>query len=120
MATVRSLEVYLDLLSQPCRAVHILLTCNRIPHKVQTVALRKGENRTAEFTKLNPMKKVPVMVDNSFTLTERWTRWFWMALWLSWTTLWTNWNPCFCAGSHSCVVMTSLWRTCWQSVSSCR
>ncbi|XP_029684847.1 glutathione S-transferase theta-2 isoform X1 [Takifugu rubripes] len=70
MATVRSLEVYLDLLSQPCRAVHILLTCNRIPHKVQTVALRKGENRTAEFTKLNPMKKVPVMVDNSFTLTE--------------------------------------------------
>lgn len=30
-----------------------------------------GENRTAEFTKLNPMKKVPVMVDNSFTLTER-------------------------------------------------
>lgn len=32
-----------------------------------------GENRTAEFTKLNPMKKVPVMVDNSFTLTERYT-----------------------------------------------
>lgn len=32
-----------------------------------------GENRTPEFTKLNPMQKVPVMVDNGFVLTERCT-----------------------------------------------
>ncbi|XP_041718246.2 glutathione S-transferase theta-1 [Coregonus clupeaformis] len=64
------LEVYLDLLSQPCRAIHIFLNCNKIPHKVKTVALRKGENRTPEYTKLNPMQKVPVMVDNDFVLTE--------------------------------------------------
>ncbi|XP_037536742.1 glutathione S-transferase theta-2 [Nematolebias whitei] len=70
MATGRLVDVYLDLLSQPCRAVHILLTCTNIPHRVHTVALRKGENRTPEFTKLNPMQKVPVMVDNSFVLTE--------------------------------------------------
>uniref|UniRef100_A0A3Q4I644 glutathione transferase n=1 Tax=Neolamprologus brichardi TaxID=32507 RepID=A0A3Q4I644_NEOBR len=38
----RLVEVYLDLLSQPCRAVHILLTCTKIPHRVRTVALRKG------------------------------------------------------------------------------
>ncbi|XP_078107829.1 glutathione S-transferase theta-2 [Sander vitreus] len=69
MAT-RLLEVYLDLLSQPCRAIHILLGCTNIPHTVRTVALRKGENRTPEFTKLNPMQKVPVMVDNGFVLTE--------------------------------------------------
>ncbi|XP_035771811.1 glutathione S-transferase theta-2 [Neolamprologus brichardi] len=43
MATGRLVEVYLDLLSQPCRAVHILLTCTKIPHRVRTVALRKGE-----------------------------------------------------------------------------
>uniref|UniRef100_A0A8C4FC05 glutathione transferase n=1 Tax=Dicentrarchus labrax TaxID=13489 RepID=A0A8C4FC05_DICLA len=60
------LPVYLDLLSQPCRAVHILLSCTGIPHTVRTVALRKGN----EFTKLNPMQKVPVMVDNGFVLTE--------------------------------------------------
>ncbi|TDH13414.1 hypothetical protein EPR50_G00057180 [Perca flavescens] len=66
----RLLEVYLDLLSQPCRAIHILLGCTNIPHTVRTVALRKGENRTPEFTKLNPMQKVPVMVDNGFVLTE--------------------------------------------------
>ncbi|KAL7390872.1 hypothetical protein ABVT39_000665 [Epinephelus coioides] len=70
MATRRMLEVYLDLLSQPCRAVHILLNTTNIPHTVRTVALRRGENRTPEFTKLNPMQKVPVMVDNGFVLTE--------------------------------------------------
>ncbi|XP_044051748.1 glutathione S-transferase theta-2 [Siniperca chuatsi] len=70
MATRRPVEVYLDLLSQPCRAVHILLGCTKIPHTVRTVALRKGENRTPDFTKLNPMQKVPVMVDNGFVLTE--------------------------------------------------
>lgn len=44
MATEPPLAVYLDLLSQPCRAVHILLSCTRIPHRVRTVALRKGQH----------------------------------------------------------------------------
>lgn len=70
MAAKRAVEVYLDLLSQPCRAVQILLSCNKVPHTVRKVALRKGDNRTPEFTKLNPMQKVPVMVDNDFVLTE--------------------------------------------------
>ncbi|KAJ8415295.1 hypothetical protein AAFF_G00422750 [Aldrovandia affinis] len=70
MAGRKALEVYLDLLSQPCRAVHIFLNHNKIPHTVKTVALRKGENKTPEFTSLNPMQKVPVMVDNGFVLTE--------------------------------------------------
>lgn len=43
MAPRRLVEVYLDLLSQPCRAVHILLNCTKTPHTVRTVALRKGE-----------------------------------------------------------------------------
>ncbi|XP_029961493.1 glutathione S-transferase theta-2 [Salarias fasciatus] len=64
------LQVYLDLMSQPCRALHILLTCTGIPHQVRTVALRKGEHRTAEFTELNPMNRVPVVVEDGFTLTE--------------------------------------------------
>ncbi|XP_062272910.1 glutathione S-transferase theta-1-like [Scomber scombrus] len=70
MATGRLVEVYLDLLSQPCRAVHILLNATRIPHRVRTVALRRGEHRSPEFMKLNPMMKVPVMVDDGFILTE--------------------------------------------------
>ncbi|XP_030647236.1 glutathione S-transferase theta-2 [Chanos chanos] len=70
MAGKRALKVYLDLLSQPCRAVYIFLKCNKIPHTVELVALRKGEHRTPQFTKLNPMQKVPVMDDNDFVLTE--------------------------------------------------
>ncbi|CAL8343670.1 unnamed protein product [Lota lota] len=70
MAGGKSLEVYVDLLSQPCRAVHILLSLNKVPFSVRNVALRKGENKTPEFTSLNPMQKVPVMVDNGFVLTE--------------------------------------------------
>ncbi|XP_075881600.1 glutathione S-transferase theta-2 [Nelusetta ayraudi] len=70
MASGRLLEVYLDLLSQPCRAVYLLLHACKIPHTVRTVALRKGDHRTPEFTKLNPMQKVPVIVDNGFVLTE--------------------------------------------------
>ncbi|KAL2092275.1 hypothetical protein ACEWY4_012073 [Coilia grayii] len=70
MAGRKAVEVYLDLLSQPCRAVQIFLRCTEIPHKVNLVALRKGENQSSDFTKLNPMQKVPVMVDNGFVLTE--------------------------------------------------
>ncbi|KAG5840398.1 glutathione S-transferase theta-2 [Anguilla anguilla] len=70
MADRTALEVYLDLLSQPCRAVHIFLNHNKIPHTVKLVALRKGEHKTPEFTRLNPMQKVPVMVDKGFVLTE--------------------------------------------------
>uniref|UniRef100_A0A8C6U4E1 glutathione transferase n=1 Tax=Neogobius melanostomus TaxID=47308 RepID=A0A8C6U4E1_9GOBI len=64
------LELYADLLSQPCRAVHILLNCTGTAHKLRTVALRKGEQRSPDFTKLNPLQKVPVLVDDGFVLTE--------------------------------------------------
>lgn len=70
MATQRPVEVYLDLLSQPCRAVHILLGCTDIPHTVRTVALRRGQNRTPDFTRINPMQRVPVLVGEGLVLTE--------------------------------------------------
>lgn len=64
------LQVYVDRLSQPSRAVLIFLQVNRIPHTEIAVALRRGEQKNPEFTKLNPMQKVPVIVDNGFVLTE--------------------------------------------------
>ena len=38
---------------------------------LHTHCLSAGEQKTPEFTSLNPMQKVPVLVDNGFVLTER-------------------------------------------------
>ncbi|XP_077097831.1 glutathione S-transferase theta-1-like [Siphateles boraxobius] len=70
MAGRQAVKVYLDLMSQPCRAVLIFLKNNKIPHTVEHIAIRKGQQKTPEFTKLNPMQKVPVLEDNGFVLTE--------------------------------------------------
>ncbi|XP_061749706.1 glutathione S-transferase theta-2 isoform X2 [Nerophis ophidion] len=70
MATSRVVNLYLDLLSQPCRAVHILVNVADIPHRVHTVALRKGEQQSAHFTDINPVQKVPVIEVDGFVLTE--------------------------------------------------
>uniref|UniRef100_A0A8C1MNJ4 glutathione transferase n=1 Tax=Cyprinus carpio TaxID=7962 RepID=A0A8C1MNJ4_CYPCA len=63
MAGRQAVKVYLDLLSQPCRALLIFLKHNKIPHTVELIALRKGQQKTPEFTKLNPMQKVPTKLD---------------------------------------------------------
>ncbi|XP_062895268.1 glutathione S-transferase theta-2 isoform X2 [Mobula hypostoma] len=70
MASRLPLRVYYDLLSQPSRAVLMFLKVTGIPHVERPVALRRGEHKSEEFTKLNPMQKVPVIVDNGFILTE--------------------------------------------------
>ncbi|GAB1597781.1 glutathione S-transferase theta-1-like [Argonauta hians] len=65
-----NLKVYYDLLSQPCRAVHIFLKINNIPYVNKVVALRKAEHKTEEFTELNPFQKVPVIDDDGFIIRE--------------------------------------------------
>ncbi|KAF4113820.1 glutathione S-transferase theta-3-like [Onychostoma macrolepis] len=70
MAGRQAVKVYLDLVSQACRAVLIFLKDNKIPHMVENTAIRKAQQKTPEFTKLNPMQKLPVLEDNGFVLTE--------------------------------------------------
>ncbi len=65
------LSYYYDLMSQPCRAVYIFLKMTSISYQSKEVALRKLENMTEEFIKINPFKKVPVIDDSGFILTER-------------------------------------------------
>ncbi|XP_014254251.1 glutathione S-transferase theta-1-like [Cimex lectularius] len=61
---------YFDDLSQPCRAIEIFLLMNDIPHDKKKIKLAKGAQYSDEFVKINPFKKVPVIDDNGFILTE--------------------------------------------------
>ncbi|XP_072949453.1 glutathione S-transferase theta-1-like [Epargyreus clarus] len=64
------LKLYYDLMSQPSRALYILLKtakCDFIPKRVD---LRKGEHYTEEFTAINRFQRVPLIEHNGFVLTE--------------------------------------------------
>ena len=66
-----ALKYYYDLMSQPCRALYIFLKMTGIPYEAKEVALRKLEHMTDEYGQLNPFRKVPVIDDSGFVLTER-------------------------------------------------
>nr|XP_044988655.1 glutathione S-transferase theta-3 isoform X2 [Jaculus jaculus] len=65
------LELYLDLLSQPCRAIYIFAKKNGIPFQLRPVELLKGQHYTDAFAQVNPLRKVPALKDGDFTLAER-------------------------------------------------
>ena len=61
---------YWDPLSQPARAVKTLLLAGQVPHKEVTIHIFKEENKTEEYTKLNPKQLVPFIRDGDFGLSE--------------------------------------------------
>ncbi|XP_067406074.1 glutathione S-transferase theta-1-like [Emydura macquarii macquarii] len=63
-------ELFLDLLSQPCRALFIFAKKNNIPFEFKHVDLLKGQHTSEEFGKVNVLKKVPALKDGAFTLAE--------------------------------------------------
>ncbi|XP_075389704.1 glutathione S-transferase theta-2B-like isoform X2 [Tenrec ecaudatus] len=73
------LELYLDLLSQPCRTVYIFAKKNRIPFELRAVDLLKGRHRGSLMPlilhnpllgELKSLHKVPTLKDDDFVLTE--------------------------------------------------
>ena len=65
------LKVFLDLVSQPSRAVALLLEINNIPYSKVVVNLGKGEHLShPELRAANPNVKVPAMQEGSFCLYE--------------------------------------------------
>ncbi|XP_053124811.1 glutathione S-transferase theta-1-like [Hemicordylus capensis] len=64
------LELYLDLLSQPCRSVYLFAQKNGIPFEFKHVDLTKGQHREEAFAKVSMLQKVPVLKDGDFTLAE--------------------------------------------------
>ncbi|XP_041792475.1 glutathione S-transferase theta-1a [Chelmon rostratus] len=64
------MELYLDLHSQPCRSVFVFAKAVKIPFEFKLVNLTAGQQYSEEFGKISIMRKVPVMKDGSFILTE--------------------------------------------------
>lgn len=57
-------------LSSPSNKVRFVANALALPYEYKKVAVRKGENRTPEFLKLNPVGKIPVIDDHGFVLFE--------------------------------------------------
>ncbi|XP_040897525.1 glutathione S-transferase theta-1a [Toxotes jaculatrix] len=64
------MELYLDLYSPPCRSVFLFAKVVGIPFEFKMVDLAAGQQYSEEFGKISVMRKVPVMKDGSFVLTE--------------------------------------------------
>ncbi|XP_070256348.1 glutathione S-transferase theta-3-like isoform X2 [Myotis yumanensis] len=64
------LELYLDLLCQPCRAVYIFAKKIGVPFELRKVEVLKGQHNSDDFAQVNPLRKVPALKDGDFTLAE--------------------------------------------------
>ncbi|XP_003974594.1 glutathione S-transferase theta-1a [Takifugu rubripes] len=64
------MELYLDLFSQPCRSVFLFAKVAGIPFDFKHVDLVAGQQFSEEFGKISSVRKVPVMKDGNFILTE--------------------------------------------------
>nr|WGO51746.1 glutathione S-transferase theta 1 [Ectropis grisescens] len=65
-----ALKLYYDLMSQPSRALYILLKTAKYNFEPKLVDLRKVEHYSEEFTNINRMQRVPVIDHDGFILTE--------------------------------------------------
>ncbi|KAJ8679870.1 hypothetical protein QAD02_015657 [Eretmocerus hayati] len=65
-----SVILYYHPISQPARALYIFMKKCNIPFDLKFVNLRKNEQQSPEFEKLNPFKKVPIIDHNGFILSE--------------------------------------------------
>eukprot|EP01121_Diplochlamys_sp_Union-15-3_P007579 TRINITY_DN1941_c0_g2_i1.p1 TRINITY_DN1941_c0_g2~~TRINITY_DN1941_c0_g2_i1.p1 ORF type:complete len:226 (-),score=21.85 TRINITY_DN1941_c0_g2_i1:92-769(-) len=65
-----SIVIYGDMMSQPARAVYWFCLLNDIKNEFKLVSITKLEHRSEEFGKINPLKKLPVIVDNGQVIIE--------------------------------------------------
>ena len=66
-----SIKLYIDHVSQPCRAVLSLCKFGKLNIELVEKRLSKSENTTKEMLELNPLRTLPFIVDNNnLRLTE--------------------------------------------------
>ena len=61
MTSDPQLTVYVDSMSQPCRAIMQLIRYNKLPVEEKLVQIGKGQHLTQEYRAINPFGKVPVL-----------------------------------------------------------
>ena len=60
-----------DFKSSPnCQRVKVVLAEKNLPHEIVPIDLRKQEQKTTEYLKMNPYGKVPVLTDDATVLYE--------------------------------------------------
>ena len=64
------MKLYTDAVSPNCRKAHAVAVHAGVELEHETVDLRAGEQKRPEFLELNPMGKVPVLVDGGTVLWE--------------------------------------------------
>ena len=65
-----SLVIYFHPLSGPCRVVAALLNFLKVPYEIKFLNIYRGEARTPEFKQINPLCRVPTLIDKDFILSE--------------------------------------------------
>lgn len=65
-----TVTLYVDYMSQPSRACVIFCRMHQLPVDVRQVRLSLGEHRQPAYLKLNPLGKVPLLVDGDLHLPE--------------------------------------------------
>lgn len=61
---------YWDIMSQPSRAIKVLLDIGQIPCKYVHIDLSKRSTRNPEYLRLNPFGKIPLLIHGEFKLSE--------------------------------------------------
>ena len=64
------LTLYLNSITVNSIKIELLINALGIHPHIKSIALEKGEHRSASFLKLNPHGKVPVLVESNLRLTE--------------------------------------------------
>jgi len=65
-----AIVLYSDRLSQPGRTVSIFLKASNIPYEEKEVSFIKGDNRSDDFTAMQPLGTVPFMKDGDLGIPE--------------------------------------------------
>lgn len=65
-----AIKLYDFATSPNCQRVKVVLAEKKLPYETVPIDLRKGEQKKADFLKLNPYGKVPVIIDGEAVLYE--------------------------------------------------